>query len=295
MAGPALIVPTLHAAASGLVTGALYGLIASGFALIFSVARVFNLAHGELLVAGAYLAERAWAWGRVHPLLILPFAALLVGAIAASGQPLLRRVPPGPHLELRVLVLTFGGSLLIQSFFQAAFASDFRLIAVPGWDRGIGVGALRLPAGRLIAGAGGLAIVLAVHLLLTRTTFGKAVRAVSVDREAASMMGIDPAWADRWALALGGALAGSAGPLFAALHYITPTAGVEPTITALILTILGGVGRMLGLLWAGFGFGLAEGLAVAWLGAEWREAFALAVLLALLRWRSSGLLAGRRY
>ena len=295
MAGAALILPALQTAASGLLLGAFYGLIASGFALVFGVARVFNLAHGELLVAGAYLAERAWTWGHIHPLLALPFAALLMGAVAASGQPLLRRVPAGPDLELRVLVLTFGGSLFIQSFLQAAFSSDYRLIVIPGWDAGIGPPGVRLPAGRLVAGAAGLAILVALHGLLTRTTFGKALRAVSADREAASMMGIDPAWADRWALALGGALAGAAGPLFAALHYLTPLAGVDATITALILTILGGVGQMLGLLWAGLGFGLAEGLAVAWLGSQWREAFALAVLLGLLRWRGHGLAAGRRY
>ena len=295
MAGAALIVPALQAAASGLLAGGFYALIASGFALVFGVARVFNLAHGELLVAGAYLAERAWSWGQVHPLLALPFAALLMGAVAASGQRLLRRVPAGPDMELRVLVLTFGGSLLIQSLLQAAFASDYRLIVVPSWDTGIGPPILRMPVGRLVAGAVGLAVLLALHTLLTQSRFGKALRAVSADREAASMMGINPEWADRWALALGGALAGGAGPLFAALHYVTPSAGLDATITALILTILGGVGQMLGLLWAGLAFGVAEGLAVAWLGAQWREAFALAVLLGLLRWRGRGLAAGRRY
>jgi branched-chain amino acid transport system permease protein len=277
------------------VTGAFYALIASGFALVFGVARVFNLAHGELVVVGAYLAERAWAWGRVNPLLALPFAALLVGAMAACGQPLLRRVPAGPDLELRLLVLTFGGSLFIQSLLQAAFSSDYRLLIIPRWDTAMGPSMLRLPAGRLAAGAVGVAVLVALHAALTRTRFGKALRAVSVDREAASMMGIDPAWADRWALGLGGALAGAAGPLFAALHYVTPSAGVDATITALILTILGGIGQMLGLLWAGLAFGVAESLAVAWLGAQWREAFALAVLLGLLRWRGRGLAAGRRY
>lgn len=295
MAGPALISLSLQGAVSGLVTGAFYALIASGFALVFGVARVFNLAHGELLVAGAYLAERAWAWGHIHPLFVLPFAALLVGALAASGQPLLRRVPPGRDVELRVLVLTFGGSLLIQSLLQAGFRSDYRLIAVPSLDAGVGPLPLRLPAGRLVAGAAGVAILLALHAVLGRTTFGKALRAVSADREAASMLGIDPAWADRWALALGGALAGAAGPLFGALQYVKPTAGIEATVTALVLTILGGVGQMLGLLWAGLAFGAAEGLAVTWLGAQWREAFALAVLLAVLRWRGRGLAAGRRY
>ncbi len=295
MAGAALIGPTLLAAASGLLAGAFYGLIASGFALVLGVTRVFNLAHGELLVVGAYLAERAWTWGHVHPLLVLPFAALFVGAVAASSERVLRHVPPGPDLELRVLILTFGGSLLIQSLLQAAFASDYRLISIPGWDRAIGPSFLRVPAGRVVAGVAGLAILLALHALLTRTTFGKALRAVSSDREAASMMGIDPIWASRWALALGGALAGAAGTLFAALHYITPAKGIDATLTALILTILGGVGQMLGLLAAGLAFGLAEALAVTWLGAQWREAFALAVLLGLLRWRGHGLAAGRRY
>jgi branched-chain amino acid transport system permease protein len=295
VAGAALIGAAALAAASGLLAGGFYGLIASGFALVLGVARVFNLAHGELLVAGGYLAERAWAWSRIHPLLVLPFAALFVGVAAASGQRVLRRVPPGPDLELRVLILTFGGSLLIQSLLQAAFTSDYRLVSIPGWDRGIGLPPLRVPGGRVVAGLAGLAILLALHLLFTRTTFGKALRAVSADREAASMMGIDPIWADRWALGLGGALAGAAGCLFVALQYITPAKGMDVTLTALTVTILGGVGQMLGLLGAGLAYGLAESLAVFLLGAQWREAFGLAVLLGLLRWRGHGLAAGRRY
>jgi len=218
-----------------------------------------------------------------------------VGAAAGSAQRVLRRVPAGPDLELRVLILTFGGSLLIQSLLQAAFASDYRLVSIPGWDQGIGPPLLRLPAGRVVAGLAGVALLLAVHLLLTRTTFGKALRAVSADREAASMMGIDPAWADRWALGLGGALAGAAGCLFVALQYVTPAKGIDVTLAALTVTILGGVGQMLGLLAAGLAYGLAESLAVLFLGAQWREAFGLAVLLGLLRWRGRGLVAGRRY
>ena len=98
---------------------------------------------------------------------------------------------------------------------------------------------------------------------------------------------------DRIALGLGGALAGAAGPLFAATQYVSPSAGIEPTLTAIVLTIFGGMGSMGGLLLGGLLLGLAEGLA-SWIGgAAWREMTSLTLLLLLLRWRETGLARGR--
>ncbi len=275
----------------GLITGSFYALVASGFALIYGVTRVFNLAHGELVIVGAYMGERLFHLTGWSPLLLMPLAALPGMLLAMGYRPFLARV--GEPFALRVLVMTFGVSLLIQSGLQSAFTADFRLIAVPGWDRGLHLLGVLVPAGRLVVGAASLLLLALLHVLYARTFFGKSLRAVSLDREAAALAGINPARVDRVTLALGGALAGAAGPLFAALQYVSPSAGIGPTLTAIVLTIFAGVGSMSGLLLGGLLLGMVEAMA-AWVGgAMWRDMTSLVMLLLLLRWRGIGLAGGR--
>ncbi len=282
----------LEAALGGLITGSFYALVASGFALIYGVTRVFNLAHGELVIVGAYVGERLFHLTGWSPLLLMPLAALPAMLLAMGYRPFLARV--GEPFALRALVMTFGVSLLIQSGLQSAFTADYRLIAVPGWDRGIRLLGTRVPVGRLVVAAAALFLLVVLHLLYTRTFFGKSLRAVSLDREAAALAGINPERVDRITLALGGGLAGAAGPLFAALQYVSPSAGIGPTLTAIILTIFAGVGSMGGLLLGGLLLGMVEAM-TAWAGGgTWRDMASLAMLLLLLRWRGTGL-AGTSY
>jgi branched-chain amino acid transport system permease protein len=276
----------LEAALGGLITGAFYALVASGFALIFGVTRLFNLAHGDLVILGAYAGERLVHLTGWSPILVMPLAALPAMLLAMGYGPLLTRV--GEPFALRAVVLTFGASLAMQGGLQSAFTADFRLIAVPAWDRGIQVLGARLPTGRLMVAATALLFVASLYLLFSRTFFGKSLRAVSLDREAAALAGINPARVDRITLALGGALAGAAGPLFAALQYVSPAAGMGPTLTAIVITIFAGVGSMGGVLVGGLLLGTLEAM-TAWAGgAMWRDVASLAVLLLLLRWRGAG-------
>lgn len=273
----------LEAALGGLITGAFYALVASGFALIFGVTRIFNLAHGDLVILGAYVGERLFQLTGWSPILIMPLAGLPAMLLAMGYRPLLARA--GEPFALRAIVMTFGASLVIQSGLQSAFTADFRLIAVPGWDRGVRLLGALVPAGRLVVAAAALLLLVFLHLLYTRTFFGKSLRAVSLDREAAALAGINPARVDRITLALGGALAGAAGPLFVALQYASPSAGIGPTLTAIVLTIFAGEGSMGGLLLGGLLLGMVEAM-TAWAGgAMWRDVTSLAMLLLLLRWR----------
>lgn len=286
------MIPFLQTMASGILMGTLYALIASGFALILGAARVFNLAHGDLVILGAYVGYGLWTAHRLHPLLASPLAVLLLIPLALALRPLLAKLK-GPF-ELKALVLTFGLSLFLQNVMQALFTSNYRLIMVPAFEEGVSLGPVRVAQGRLLVAGLAVALLAILHILLHHTFLGKAMRAVIQDREAASLMGIDTRRVELYVLGLGGAMAGLAGPLFASLHYITPTAGLDITIIALILTIFGGVGRLLGLFLGGLLFGLAEALAVAFWGAQWKEFVSFLVLLLLFQWRAFGLLRGRR-
>ena len=280
----------LDAAASGLMTGALYALLASGFALVLSVARTFNLAHGELIVLGGYVGEYLWRTAGLSPIASMPFAALPCGALVLASRPLLRRL--GEPFVLRALVLTFGLSLMLQGALQDAFSADLRMIAVPAWEEGIGLLGVRLPAGRLIVAAISVGLLLVLYLLWTRTYLGKSLRAVSQDREAACLAGISPRRVDGIVLLLGGLLAGAVGPLFASVHTISPAAGLGPVTIAIVLTILAGIGRIGGLLVGGLLLGLAEAMAGWFGGAMWHDLIPLGLLVGLLRWRGGGLVSG---
>ena len=280
----------LDAAASGLMTGALYALLASGFALVLSVARTFNLAHGELIVLGGYVGEYLWRTAGLSPIASMPLAALPSGALVLASRPLLRRL--GEPFVLRALVLTFGLSLMLQGALQDAFSADLRMIAVPAWEEGIGLLGVRLPAGRLIVAAISVGLLLVLYLLWTKTFLGKSLRAVSQDREAACLAGISPRRVDGIVLLLGGLLAGAVGPLFAAVHTISPAAGLGPVTIAIVLTILAGIGRIGGLLVGGLLLGLAEAMAGWFGGAMWHDLIPLGLLVVLLRWRGGGLVSG---
>ncbi len=273
--------------------GLFYALLAAGFALIFSVVRVFNLAHGEFILIGAYLGYGLWIGGGIGPLWSIPGAALLSILVGLIAYKVISRATE--PFELNSLVLTFGLSLFFQNLLLILMTGNYRIIVSRGLEGSLGLGPIRVSIGRLVVGGLSLISLVALSFLLTRTRLGKAMRATSQDREAASLMGIDVARVDLYAFAIGAGIAGMAGPLYATLHYIQPAAGIEATLIALILTIFGGVGRMSGLIIGGLIFGLAEALAIALIGIHWREFLAFLLLILLLRIRSIGLLPGRVY
>lgn len=278
-----------QAVLGGLVSGALHALLALPFAVVLGLARALNLAHGEFVILGGYVAYAGWqAWG-----LSLPLLALLAGVallpLGVLWRALLARVPE--PVELNSLTLTFGLSLLLQNGALAIWSADYRL--VPTGTSGVGLTSLGLAPERAGLAVASVVIFLLVHLGLSRTRWGIALRATSRDPETAALMGVDTARVARAAFAGAAALAGAAGAAFAALHYLHPAAGVDLTLLAVTLAILGGVGRVGGLLAAGLALGVVEGLTVATLGPRWRElAVALALLGALLV-RSRGLGAGQ--
>jgi branched-chain amino acid transport system permease protein len=275
---------------SGLAQGLLYALLASGFALMFGVGRTFNLAHGEMVVLGGYVAYWLQQELGLDPLLSLPFA-LLVGGI--TGLVLWRALARlGEPFELNALVLTFGVSLLLQSLMLNLWTADYRLVVASISGR-VELASGRLSSEQLEAAGAGLLGWGALTWMLTRTTFGQALRAASQDRSGAALVGISPDWMDAWAFGLGAAAAGAAGPLFALMHLFGPTAGLNVTIVALTIAVFSGVGRMGGLLAAALFVGLAESLTVGLLGAQWRGIVLFGLMLVLLRLRAGRLPGGR--
>lgn len=278
---------------SGTLLGCFYTLMALGFSMILGVTRALNLAHGDLIILGGYLGYWLWSGSGLHPLFLVPVGAAALLPLGLLCQWLFQRLPEPK--ELSSLVLTFGLSLLLQNLMLALWRGEYRLIASESLAGSIHLGSLGLNPGRLIVAAAALAVVGALYLGLTRTRWGRAVRATSLDREAAALLGINVDEATRTTCLLALALSGGAGVLFATLHYLYPGGGIDLTLLAIVLTIWAGVGRLRSVLVAGILLGVLETLTVAWSGPRWRELVLALVLLISLLARSGGLALGRSH
>ena len=279
-----------QAVIAGLANGAFYALVSLPFAAVFGLTRALNLAHGELVILGGYLGYLGARVLGLPVVVVAPLAALALLPVGLVGRALVARVRE--PVELNSLVLTFALSLLLQNAMLGVFTSDYRLIAAGGGTADPRL--LGLSPGR--AGATGVALVtlLGLHLLLVRTRWGAALRAMRRDAETAGLMGVNTSRVSAWTFAGATGIAGAAGVLFATFHYLQPAAGVELTLLAVTLAILGEAwgraGGLGGLLAGGLLVGLTESLVIAWAGPRWRELVVAVVLLAALtaRGRASG-------
>ena len=151
----------------------------------------------------------------------------------------------------------------------------------------------RSPRPSVTAAAVGVSAIALLQLLLIRTRWGAAIRATSRDPETAQLMGVNTDRVGVAAFAVAAALAGVGGVLFAGFHYLHPAAGADLTLLSITLAILGGIGRLPGLLVGGLGIGLAESLTIAAAGPRWRELVVVGTLFAVLVARGGGLGAPR--
>ncbi|MDR7535565.1 MAG: branched-chain amino acid ABC transporter permease [Armatimonadota bacterium] len=280
----------------GLLAGALYGLAAAGLSLVFGVLRVLNVAHGELIMLGGYASFWLFTLTGFDPFASLAVSVPLMFVVGLGlHQGLFARVETLPE-EARIknsLLLGFGLALALHNLAIRLWTADDRAIAAAYTGVVLRVGGLVVPAVRLAALLIATAMIGAVHLFLTRTDPGRAIRAVAEDWEAALLVGIDLRRAYLLAFALGSGLAGAAGTLVAVGYSINPGIGLEWTLKALIVVVLAGLGSMPGTLAGGLLLGAAESGSALVIGGVYREVVALALFVLVLMVRPQGLF-GRR-
>jgi branched-chain amino acid transport system permease protein len=268
--------------------GSFYALIALGFSLILGVTHAFNLAHGEMVILGGYVAYFLAKNLNLPLALILPGSMFAMLVLSLCLERLLRAIP-NPD-ELNTLVVTFGFALLLQNCMLMGFSADYRLL-------GPAANVLDMPGtGLIITETQVLVITISlastgvIYTMLRRTFLGKALRATIQDSEAARLAGIDVRSMHLVAFGVGGLLIGIAGPLYARTAYLHPFGGIEATLVAVVLTIFAGAGRIRGLLAGGWVLGLVESATVLLLGSGWRELASAVALIVLLVLRPEGLL-----
>jgi branched-chain amino acid transport system permease protein len=275
---------------SGLLAGSLYALVALGLGLIFGVMRVLNVAHGPLMMLGAYTTFWLFQWLGLNPYLSLLLSMPLLFVIGVVLQRfLVRRVVDAP--ELSSLLLTFGVSIALVNLAQLAFTSDLRSVEFLTGSFLVGPFALSKP--RLAAAAFAVAITIAAFVFLRATRLGKAIRAVSQSREVAQVCGIDVQRIHLLAFGIGSALAAAGGTLVAVMVAIQPEMGQIYTFKSFLVIVLGGAGNYPGALLGGLLLGLVEQLASLFLTTQVNEAVAYVLLVLVLLIRPTGLLKGR--
>jgi branched-chain amino acid transport system permease protein len=273
----------------GLLLGAVYALFSSGLTLIWGMMNIVNFAHGDFVMLGMYVAFVTWKLLGAGPLLGAPAAAVLLATLGIIVYfALIRSIMKGPMLAQ--ILGTFGLALLLRYavfwYFGANFLSLPENIVGGTFD----VLGIRIEASRLLAGVVALLITGALHFLLTRTSLGSKMLAVSEDAAAAQLMGIRPdtMQAIAWAIAAG--VTGIAGALIATFFYVVPTVGETLGLIAFVTVSLGGFGSVPGALVAGLLIGVIESLSAYWIGAVYKDIVVYALFLGFLWFRPQGLM-----
>ena len=275
---------------SGLLAGALYAMVALGLGLIFGVMRVLNVAHGPLLMLGAYVTYWLFSTVGLNPYLSLLVSMPPVFLIGVALQHVfVRRVVDAP--ELSSLLLTFGISIALVNLAQLAFTSDLR--SVEFLTGSFLVGPFAFSKSRVIACLFAAGITALAFLFLQKTRLGKAIRAVSQSREVAQVCGINVQRIHLFAFGLASALAAAGGTLVAVMVAIQPEMGAVYTFKSFLVIVLGGAGNYPGALLGGLLLGLVEQLASLFLTTQVNEAVAYVLLVLVLLLRPTGLLGGR--
>ncbi len=285
----------------GIVLGCVYALGAIGVSLTFGVLRFANFAHGDTMTFGVYVTLSVVLATGWHPLLAaLPAmaaaAALAVGVDRVFYRPF-RNSPP-----IVSVIASFGLMLMIRSAIQFVWGVQLQPM-VRGIQRPVAwLDPLRLPPKHLAIIAGATLLMFAVHLLLTRTRIGKAMRAVSDSPDLARVTGIDTELVIRVTWMLGAALAVAAGVFLAIDTHVETMMGFKLLLPMFAAAILGGIGKPYGAMAGGLVIGVAEELsAYPWIGTEpllnpgYKAGVAFAIMVAMLIWRPQGLFRGRRF
>jgi branched-chain amino acid transport system permease protein len=284
----------LQAVLNGLLTGSLFALIGMGMALIFGVMRIVNFAHGTFLMLGMYVTYALFDRMGVNPYIGFVFAAVVLFVLGVViYQLLLRRI--AEQSESMSILLTLGISLIFIDTVQLVFGADFRQINIPLLGITYRLGShISINAPWLLSFAITAVLAFGMFLVVMRTRFGRALRAIAQNRYAASLMGIDVMRTQAIAFGLGLAAVGMAGGLLLPVFYAYPDVGHQFTLKSFVIVVLGGMGSIEGAAIAGLVLGVIESLISLYWGNEWGLAVDFVLFLLVLSFRPSGLFGSQR-
>jgi branched-chain amino acid transport system permease protein len=279
---------------NGVLLGALYACVGMSFSLIWGVMNIVNLAHGSMIMLGAYVGFLLFSTLGLDPFLAIPISG---GALFVVGYALQRYVI---NLVMKgsiflTLILSFGFDMLLINVLLAVFTADTRSITPSYASRIVAYGHLRISYVRLGVLTIALLLTALLWLFLNRTRVGNAIRATSFDQEAAQLVGVEIKDIFPVTFGIGAAIAGAVGPLLAMTTSFSPVLGDTLTMKAFVVVVLGGLGSVPGAVVGGIALGIAEHLSTLVFGSGYQEALGFVLLVVVLVLRPSGFLGKKFY
>ncbi|WP_369407796.1 branched-chain amino acid ABC transporter permease [Roseomonas rosulenta] len=282
----------LEAVLNGLLTGAVYGLVALGLTLVYGVLHIINFAHGALLTAAMYAAYVARTALGIDPYIAaLPLAALFF----LLGYAIQRLVigPASRGRDENILLVTLGLSIIIENLMLAVFRSDTRSIDVPYAMEVVEFGPALLSYPRLVGFGATFLVGIALFVLMRFTATGKAIRAVAKERTGAALVGIDVAHIYAVTFGIGTACLAISAALLLPSFYVSPRVGNAFVLVAFTIVVLGGMGSVVGALLGGLVIGVVESLSGLYLGESLGQIGIFLIFILVLLVRPTGLFGAR--
>ena len=277
---------------SGFLLGGILALTALGLSIVLGVMRLVNLAHGVFLIAGAYAGFFLLQATGVDPIVALLPIGLMIGVLAMPIQRFMLEPLSRYGLEAPMMT-TFGLAIVVENLFVMYFSADTRSIERDYATIPLQIGPVSVPLVYVIGFIISVAAVLAVHYLVSRTSFGRDLRASAADPVAAAAVGVDVRRVHSLTFALGAACAAMGGTLIGIIFSFTPASGANYLLTDFAIVVLGGMGNILGTLIGGILLGVLQSLAGVTLGDGYRDVVGLVLFLAVLAVRPQGLFGGK--
>ncbi len=284
---------------NGLILGSFYSLVALGYSMVYGIIKLLNFAHGDVYMVGAFtgfvflsvisgVLGDSWA-GIVASML---FSMIAVGFMGI----LIQRIAYRPMLNaprLSILITALAVSIILYNIVLAITHGEFKAFSVGLGYEGFEIGNVFATYTQVVLVTATAALMLTLHLFITRTMYGKAMRAISIDQDACRLMGIDVNKVIATTFFVGSALAAAAG-VMAGVYYgrIEFSMGFLIGLKAFTAAVIGGIGSIPGAMLGGIVLGMLEafGTQIPFVGSEWKDVFTFAILILLLVFKPTGLL-----
>ena len=278
---------------NGLMLGALYAIVSVGLTLVFGIVKVINFAHGEFLMVAMFLVFFATAYFGVHPYVTLVVVLPLIFGLGMLVQRVL--IEPLQDSDEHIMIFaTVGLSIAMINLMLMLFGPDIYSTPSSGLRTVVDVGPAMFLTGQLNILIAAIALVGGIHLFLTRTQLGRAIRATGQNRAAAQLMGINVSWVYMVTFGIGVSCVGLAAVLIAPLYPTSPEVGQYFVLLSFVVVVMGGLGSISGALLAAMIIGIVDAFAGFYLGANVKDLVVFGIFLLVLIFRPQGLFGGAR-
>lgn len=284
---------------NGLMLGSVYSLVALGYSMVYGIIKLLNFAHGDIYMTGAFvgLAVLSAVSGTVGAgwagiMLAMIISMLIVGLLGV----LIQRIAYQPMLSaprLSILITALGVSLILYNTVMVVTNGEFKAFITDLGFEGVELGSIHISYTQIVIVLATAVLMIGLHIFISRTMYGKAMRAIALDQDACRLMGINVKKIIALTFFIGSALAAAAGIMagvyYGSIHFFM---GFIIGLKAFTAAVIGGIGSIPGAMVGGLILGLLEaaGTQLPFVGSEWKDVFAFAILILLLVFRPTGIL-----